>query len=179
MDTFNYSFRDMVDWYDTSKDDADLFECDKNVIAFFIDQVQKYEQVSTKQLKKRGLDDVGSSHGHLSKFIKQNVTANDIRRIKFIIDNAMYPLGLYYVKQNENNVFFVKPVLKTDEFSNVKQFMSGDHFSFPFVSKKKEIHLHFTAYTPVPTNINIGQITHYPRNVFLDGVALPVNGYNT
>ncbi len=36
----------MVEWYEDTKDNVNLFECDNNVIAFFIDKVQKYEQVS-------------------------------------------------------------------------------------------------------------------------------------
>lgn len=99
--------------------------------------------------------------------------------------HPLYPLGVYYVKQDENNVYFVKPVLKTDQISTdgvTKEFISGDHFSMslvPFTAKNNEIHLHYTCYTPVPTNLSIGQIIHYPRNVFMNGAVMPFHGYTT
>ena len=34
--TFDYSFREMVEWYEDTKDNANLFESDNNVIAFLL-----------------------------------------------------------------------------------------------------------------------------------------------
>lgn len=75
----------------------------------------------------------------------------------------------------ESTIFFVTPEIKKSKYSE-DVFISGDHFSFP---KRKEIHLHMTTYTPLPTDINVGQITHNPRNVFYDGIMMPTKGYET
>ena len=123
------------------------------------------------------MDDPGQNKGHVSQFIKQHVSASNIRRIKFII-NGPYPHGLYYVKQDDNNVFFVSPNIKTCQYSDAT-FIAGDHFSLPFAKSKKEVQLHLTTYTPMPTDVNVGIISHYPRNVFSDGVKLPIKGYDT
>lgn len=177
--TFEFSFREMVNWYDDSKDNTVLFENDKKTVAFFIEKVQKYEQVSSKQIKKRGLKDIGkdSKDGYKCQFVKQHVAPDNIRRIKFLQDD-IFEYGIYYVKQDENNVFFVSPEIKKTKYSD-ETFISGDHFSFPFIPKKKEIHLHMTTYTPLPTDIHIGQITHNPRNVFADKIMMPTDGYDT
>lgn len=48
-DTFNFSFREMLNWYDESKDDEDLFSSDEKVMAIFVDRVQKYEMTNKKR----------------------------------------------------------------------------------------------------------------------------------
>lgn len=175
--SFKFSFHDMVKWYDDAKDDASLFENDQKTVAFFIENVKKYEQVSQKQIKKRGLKDIGPKNGHKCQFIKQHITPGNIRRVKFI-DQSPFELGVYYVKQDDHNVFFVTPIKKKVMFSE-DVFISGDHFSFPYFPKKEEIHLHLTTYTPIPTDVNVGQITHYPRNVFADNIMMPRSGFDT
>jgi hypothetical protein len=97
----------MVKWFDEEKDNDKWFSNDKNVTAFFISRMKKYEQLSDKQIKKKGLAKVGKDISYVNKFVKQNVDVSNIRRVKFI-ENEKYMLyGLYYVKQDDDNVFFV------------------------------------------------------------------------
>jgi hypothetical protein len=94
------------------------------------------------------------------------------------MQDDIFEHGIYYVKQDDDTVFFVTPEIKKSKYSE-DVFISGDHFSFPFMPKRREIHLHMTTYTPLPTDINVGQITHNPRNVFDDGIMMPTKGYET
>lgn len=173
--SFNYSFRKMVKWFDEEKDNDKWFSNDKNVTAFFISRMKKYEQLSDKQIKKKGLAKVSKDISYVNKFVKQNVDVSNIRRVKFI-ENEKYMLyGLYYVKQDDDNVFFVYPTLHTDRFTNAT-IICADHFSFPL--NKKNVHIHVTQYVPVPDNLNIGQVYHMPRVVLGDATVLPLKGYD-
>ena len=174
--SFNYSFREMVKWYDEEKDNEQWFSNDQNVTAFFISRMKKYEQLSDKQIKKKGLAKASKNISYVNKFIKQNVNVNNIRRLKFIDNDKYISHGIYYVKQDDDNVFFMYPTLHTDRFTNAT-IICGDHFSFPL--NKKDVHIHVTQYVHVPDNLNIGQVYHLPRVILGDSVRLPLTGYGT
>ena len=179
---FSFSFLEMVDWYNESKDNIEYFENDSQCIAIFIQRAQKYESLSDRQIKKLKSDQQAllkdkKRKGYLGMFVKQNINQDNIRRVKFIEKDPYIQHGLYYVKQDDHNLFFVYPTLKMLKPNVFALF--ADHLSFPFVSKLNEIHLHVTSYLPIPVSENVGDIIHAPRNVFKNGLKLPLIGYDT
>ena len=179
---FSFSFLEMVDWYNESKDNTEYFENDFQCIAIFIKRAQKYESLSDRQIKKLKSDQQAllkdkKKKGYLGMFVKQNINQDNIRRVKFIEKDPYIQHGLYYVKQDDHNLFFVYPTLKMLKPNVFAMF--ADHLSFPFVSKLNEIHLHVTSYLPIPVSENVGDIIHAPRNVFKNGLKLPLIGYDT
>lgn len=169
-----YNFQEMMQFYDSQKDNSAYFTNDENMIAIFITPAQKFEKLNAKQIKKQKLSDPGPKMGNIAKFIKQNINMKNIRKINFIENKHMYPNGLYIVKQDQNNIFFVFPTLKTNL---TEESIICDHYSFPYVPHKDEIHLHMTMYIPYGTDIEIGQTNHYPRQVIKNGIELPKSGY--
>ena len=137
--------------------------------------MKKYEQLSEKQVKQKGLLKVSQNLAYVNTFIKQNVYTSNIRHLKFIENDTYISHGIYYVKQNDDNVFFVYPTLHTDKFTN-ETIICANHFSFPL--NKQNVDIHVTQYVPVPDNLKIGQVYHLPRVVLPDHTKLPLTHYN-
>ena len=179
MAAFPFSFSKMSDWYDDAKDDPTYFSNDQKLIATFIAPSEKYEHLAKRWLKKHKIEPLqDKSTGYKGAFIKQNVSKDAIRKIDFLKENKMlYPNGLYVVKQDPDNIFFVFPVQKTNQKGET--ILAADHYSFPFVRSKKEIHMHVTNYLPNYLNIIKGATNHISKTIFKDGVLLPFTGYDT
>jgi hypothetical protein len=159
MATFIFNFKIMVDWYDENLDNTDLFEDDQNVICFLIVNGTKYEKMSDKQKRR-----------------KVCINQDNIRKIVFTQNAAYFPNGLYYVKQDDDNIFFVFPTEKTTP--NGQSIIACDHLSFPML-KNKTMNVHLTSYVPNALNIEIGDISHQPNEKIVNGVELPKAGFNT
>lgn len=158
---FKFNFGKMIEWYDAQLDNDNFMVNDKKMVAFFI--------ISTRKLKT----------GKKNKFIKQFINTDKIRCInrQLINNTQFYPNGLYYVKQNDSNVFFVLPRLKTNMVG--ESIFLADHYSFPYVKSKDRVDIHLTTYTPFESDINMGTINHLPRCPIHNNVLLPFQGYET
>lgn len=164
---FNFNFANMTAWYDSQLDNENVMVNDKKMVAFFIIPALKYESAKKQKTGKK------------SKFIKQFINIDKIRRInsQLINNKQFYPNGLYYVKQNDSNVFFVLPRLKTNIVG--ESIFLADHYSFPYVKSKDRIDIHLTTYTPFESDITMGTINHLPRCPIHNNVLLPIQGYET
>jgi hypothetical protein len=175
--SFKFSYSKMVDWYEANKDNEDLFANDEKMVAFFITPSKKYEEVSKKWARKKGLPPMSNKKGWIQAFVKRHVPISEIRQIKFIkqINPHYYPNGLYYVKEDNKHVYFVFPNEKTNLAG--QSMLLADHFSLPYKKDaQKQVQLHATFYTPTAADINIGQIVHEPKCHFEDGTVLPSQG---
>ena len=165
----------MSDWYNDAKDDPTYFSNDQKLIATFILPSEKYEHLAKRGLKKHKMEP--KSTGYKGAFIKQNVSKDAIRKIDFLKENKVpYPNGLYVVKQDPDNVFFVFPIQKQNQ-SN-ESILAADHYSVPYIRSKKEIHMHVTNYIPDMINVARGSTIHKSRTILKDGVLLPTKGYD-
>jgi hypothetical protein len=178
--SFPFSFVEMVEWLENEKDNPEYFENDQQMVAFVIVPSKKYEQLSQKQVKKRGLKPLQDKRqGYLGAFVKRHIPIHDIRRIRFEHANSnSYPLGMYYMKENEENVYFVYPTLKSSSRTN-QSMIFANHFSFSYDKITKQVSLHNTEYISTSADITIGQISHYPSCLFKDSTSLPMAGYET
>ena len=179
MSEFPFSFTEMSDWYENARDNPDYFSNDQKLIATFIAPSEKYEQLAKRWVKRHKLDPLRDKNmGYKGAFIKQNITKDAIRKIEFLKDSkAPYPNGLYVIKQDQDNLFFVFPIEKINQKGET--LLAADHYSVPFVKSKKEIHMHVTNYLPNFLDITTGTTTHLYKNIFKDGALLPHTGYNT
>jgi hypothetical protein len=166
----------MVDWYDANLDNTDLFEDDQNVICFLIVNGTKYEKMSDKQKRRKNLPPTTKNQGNKTHFFKVCINQDNIRKIVFTQNAAYFPNGLYYVKQDDDNIFFVFPTEKTTP--NGQSIIACDHLSFPML-KNKTMNVHLTSYVPNALNIEIGDISHQPNEKIVNGVELPEAGFNT
>lgn len=146
----------MTKWYDAQLDNENVMVNDEKMVAFFIIPSRKK-----------------------NKFIKQFINTDNTRRInsQLINNKQFYPNGLYYVKQNDSNVFFVLPRLKTNIVG--ESIFLADHYSFPYEKSKDRIDIHLTTYTPFESDINMGTINHLPRCPIHNNVLLLIQGYET
>ena len=179
MAEFPFSFAEMSDWYDDAKDDPTYFSNDQKLIATFILPSEKYEHLAKRWLKKHKMDPPEDKNtGYKGAFIKQNVTTNAIRKIDFLKTSRLpYPNGLYVIRQDQDNIFFVFPIEKQNQSNET--ILAADHYSLPFIRSKKEVHMHMTNYLPNAQNITIGSTIHSDKNIIKDGVLVPYEGYNT
>lgn len=159
---FTYKFKQFYEWY-TDNIDSDLFEENRDIAIYKINQTSKYEKLSNKQIRKRQLMPLtNEENAYLGLFNKTNI--EDIAEFKFI-KNSKYPNGLYCVIDN-NAIYTFFP----REKNNI---ICADHFTF------LEDNVHQTTYTPSLLNNNIGNVMHIPRSKLLDGIELPLIGYQT
>ncbi len=179
MAAFPFSFSKMSDWYDDAKDDPTYFSSDQKLIATFILPSEKYEHLAKRWLKKHKMDPLeDKSTGYKGAFIKQNVSKDAIRKIDFLKNPRLsYPNGIYVVKQDPDNIFFVFPIEKQNQSNET--ILAADHYSLPYIRSKKEIHMHVTNYVPNVSNISKGTIIHESKTILKDGVFLPRKGYET
>jgi hypothetical protein len=166
----------MVDWYDENLDNTDLFEDDQNVICFLIVNGTKYEKMSDKQKRRKNLPPTTKNQGNKTHFFKAYINQDNIHKIVFTQNAAYFPNGLYYVKQDDDSIFFVFPTEKTTP--NGQSIIACDHLSFPML-KNKTMNVHLTSYVPNALNIEIGDISHQPNEKIVNGVELPKAGFNT
>jgi len=161
MSTFEYNFSEFYEWYIDNLDRIDLFEENKQMAIYIINQSSKYEKLSKKQMKKKETD----STYYLGFFNKNQLT--DVAEFKFIKnDNTnKYPNGLYCAI-DKKSIYAIYPIIK----DNV---LCADHFTF------MKDNIHETKYTPTRLNINIGNVSHIPKSTLIDGTILPLNSYNT
>ena len=174
---FKFNFQEMVEWYDDEKDNDLWFdlEHDEYLIHFQIVNGQKYEKMSEKRQRKNHYPQtVGRKQGNLTHFYQIDNDYSHIRKIQFVSNPSYFPNGIFYVKQDENNVFFVFPFEKT--IPNGQRMIACDHFSLPL--KNGSIVAHMTTYTPNPLNIEVGQISHDPREKIVDGCEMPLFSFS-
>ncbi len=179
MGAFSFSFSKMSDWYEDARDDPTYFSSDQKLIATFILPSEKYEHLAKRWLKKHKMEPLqDKSTGYKGAFIKQIVSKDAIRKIDFLKNPGFpYPNGLYIIKQDQDNLFFVFPSEKKNNVG--ESIIAADHYSIPFILSKKEIYMHMTNYLPNAQNITIGSTIHSDKNIIKDRVLLPYEGYNT
>lgn len=170
-----FDYRTMSDWYNSSKDDSSLFENDQKMVAFFLLPSNKYKEYSDRALKKRKLAKLEKKQGYREAFVKPNIKVSDIRKIKFI-NSKFYPNGLYVVRQDDENIFFVFPIIKHANIADV-DVIAADHYSLPL--DNGFVNLHITSYIPNIADANIGEVSHLPGCRFKDGSKMPETGYDT
>jgi len=73
---------------------------------------------------------------------KYRINQDNIRKIVFTQNAAYFPNGLYYVKQDDDNIFFVFPTEKTTP--NGQSIIACDHLSCPML-KNKTMNVHLTS----------------------------------
>lgn len=160
--TFEFSYKAMVNWYDTNTKKEE--EKNSNMVAFFIEHSKKYKSFNKKK------------EGVLDKFVRHYIPEKNISKLPFTTSHSNYfPNGIYYVKENEQNIYFVYPTHKTNVIG--QEMMFADHISFP--KKRSGIHLHLTTYVPNAADIQQGYISHLPSCHFKDNTQLPTLGYET
>lgn len=162
MSTFEYNFSEFYEWYIDNLDRIDLFEENKQMAIYIINQSSKYEKLSKKQMKKKETD----SEYYLGLFNKNQLT--DIAEFKFIANTNTtnkYPNGLYCTIDNKS-IYAIHPIIKDN-------ILCTDHFTF------MKDNVHHTTYTPTRLNHNIGNVSHIPKSKLLDGTELPLIGYDT
>jgi hypothetical protein len=177
---FQFQYERMAAFYSDEKDNNFLFEVPDDMQFTLITRSDKYERTTYRIVRKRKLTPLPNkdSQGHRTPFIKRHIVAQDIRKIKFINNPPYFPLGLYVIKQDPTNIFFVFPTFKQVPTGT---FVSADHLSFPYDKSdpKHQIHLHMTHYIPPPLDPNIGYIHHTPSCYFADNITLPLRNYDT
>lgn len=180
--SFTYVYNDMLLGYHNEKNNQKYFDNDDNIICFFISSTKKYETASKKH--KKHMSNLEKKQGYLGAFVKQNIERDNIRKLKFIDDNQIfpngrikYPLGLYYIFNSKlKQLFIVFPTPKRN--ANNQDIISGDHYSFVYnKNDTKQVHLHRTEYIPQYDNINQGSINHVHYH-FSDNITLPSKGYD-
>lgn len=177
---FSFSYSSMSDWYEKERDNEQYFDPDADVVAYAVLPTGKYERYSEKLLKKKGLPALEKTKGYKEAFVKQNIKAEHIRKLKFIENKRLYPFGMYVIKQNSQNIFFVFPNVKKARLVKGQSIFVADHLSFPYKpDDTQQVHLHYTYYTPSETDTNVGTISHIPECHFADGTLMPSSGYDT
>ena len=149
----------MSHWYERERDNPDYFQNDPNIFATILSFFEKYKT-------------------HQSAFIKQNIHKKNIRRVMFLKQPSInYSHGLYVVKQDDENLFFVFPSLKTNHSNET--ILAADHFYMPYNPSKRKTRMHLTYYVPNGLEIYRGSIIHANKTILRDGVLLPEQGYGT
>jgi hypothetical protein len=173
-----FDFMEMSLWYERERDNTDYFQNDPNIFATFLFPSEKYENVAKRWLKKNNQEPLKKNEGYQGAFIKQNIDKKNIRRVMFLNQPSLsYTHGLHVVKQDDENIFFVFPSLKTNHSNET--ILAADHYSMPYIPKKRETHMHLTYYVPNPVEIDRGSIVHANKTIVRDGVLLPEQGYDT
>ena len=176
---FSFSYKQMMDWYKKERDNEAYFDPDENVVAYSVLPTNKYETYSDKILKKKGLPALPKKQGYADAFVKRNIDTKNIRRLKFIKDRHLYPFGMYVIIQDAQNMFFVFPSVRK-AVPIKKSVFVANHLSFPYKPDDAEqVHLHYTSYIPMDTDVSVGTIYHVPERHFADGTMLPLSGYNS
>lgn len=176
---FSFQYKDMVKWYTKERDNDVYFDNDENLICYAVVPTSKYETYSEKILKKKGLAPLPKRQGYLDAFVKKNIDAKNIRKLKFIHDKHLYPYGMYVIIQDAHNMFFVFPSVKK-AVPIKKSVFVANHLSFPYKPDDAEqVHLHYTSYIPMDTDVSVGTIYHVPERHFADGTMLPLSSYNS
>lgn len=173
--SLKFDYKTISNWYNDEKDNMNLFENDQKLVAFFLLPSSKYKEYSDRALKKRRLAPLGKKQGYREAFIKPNIKVADIRKVNFL-KSKFYPNGLYVVRQDDQNIFFVFPKIKRADIAGV-DVLVADHYSLPL--DNGFVNLHFTSYTPNVVDANIGEVSHIPECRFKDGSKMPETGYDT
>lgn len=165
MDTFIYTYKDMMAWYKQNLNNPTFFDKDPSVICFVV------EQKSEKELKKY------TKTIRIGRFlIKSEDVKGTVRKIRFCKKKKYFPMGLYSVIVG-NNLYCVFPNMRGNLKGETHIF--GDHMSFMYNKGcEKHVQFHLTSYTPEALDINIG-ITNYYHNHFADNIKLPLYSYDT
>jgi hypothetical protein len=202
--TFLYFFRDMFDWYHQHMDapPPTLFDATPDVCMYHIRQSwHKYEPLSgrdvraipdpqarraakerakkAKKAKTAADPDKLSYDMVLAPFLKQHIPR--VARILFLKpDPALYPNGLFAALDlRHREMYLVFPTEKEAAHTG-ERVLVADHFTLCLDAETQQrIPLHLTLYTPNPFTIAEGSSIHALRNSFDDGVALPLEGYDT
>jgi hypothetical protein len=162
----------MLDWYKKNLNNNTYFDDDNNMVAFVIEkntdtEIKKYKH--KKPLPKKT--------DNLERFIV-NKYENTIRKIKFIENTEMFPLGLYFLHNTDHDhLFFIFPNEKTS-FKGIKRIFGG-HFSFMHDKNDKNTpnHFHITIYKPYLFMDNVGDIEKQ-ENYLQDNIVLPLKNYD-
>jgi hypothetical protein len=206
--TFLYFFSDMFDWYQQHMDarpvDAasppTLFDATPDVCIYHIRPSYKYEPLRGRDVRaipdpqarraaqqrakkakkaKTAADPDRLSHDMvLAPFLKQHITR--VARILFLTpDPALYPNGLFAALNLRNREMYLVFPTEKEAVHTGARVLVADHFTLCLDAVTQRIPLHLTLYTPNPFNETEGSSINALRNPFDDGVALPLEGYDT
>lgn len=144
MNTFNFNFQEMKQWYETNLEREDIFETAPEM------HLWKFNKVLNPKNK------VGYVENFLLKSIRK------IRLFKTLSDKykALYKSGIYILLDYDPNwVLFVYPSIKVDVNLQKYPYLFADHYSLAFnpdkAANKKQMQFHETIYTPISSTDNL------------------------